>query len=263
VPNNVVLAQAAPVVTGNKSEAWEEFVFTSPYDCQPTKEYFIVANATADGVSDGWVWFGEGAGNYDKGDYAFNLGSGWTAGARELYFRAYGRSETVVPGLNITGKAGDMFGMAVSTAGDINNDGYYDILIGAPNNDSQFGNIVNTGAVYAFYGREKLTNMTYMDADNITYGEIKNSRFGWSVAMAGNVDGDSYLDVIIGAPKYDNNSFTEAGKTYIMSYVKKPKIPEFSSIVLPIFISLILIALIRRKYYPIKCKAGKVKGVRH
>ena len=93
------------------------------------------------------------------------------------------------------------FGYSVSTAQDINSDGYSDIIVGAP------GYTANTGRVYIFYGGSNMNNV----ADVIMTGETTNDNFGFSVSSAGDVNRDGILDVVIGA--YGYNSVT--GKAYI------------------------------------------------
>jgi len=108
----------------------------------------------------------------------------------------------------LTGKAaGDWFGSAVSSAGDVNGDGYDDIIIGAYQNDD--GGI-NAGKAYLFYGGSP---MNYV-ADIIFTGEIAYDRFGVSVSKAGDVNCDGYDDVIIGA-SYNDDVTSNAGKAYI------------------------------------------------
>jgi hypothetical protein len=87
---------------------------------------------------------------------------------------------------------GDHFGWDVSSAGDVDNDGYDDILVGAPG----YGN--NNGRAYIFYGK-KLTNTNASAADITLIGGVGTSYFGCSVACAGNVNGDNYCDVVVGA----------------------------------------------------------------
>jgi hypothetical protein len=249
VPDNNVLAQAPSKSSGNVSYSWEEFVFSTPYECSAETEYFIVAEGTGVDPSNCWVWYIQATGAYDYGDYAFNSGSGWTASVRDCYFRAYGTPEMALPNITIQGANGERLGISVASAGDFNDDGYADVIVGAPFNDSEDGSISLAGAAYVFCGSPTMTNKTVADADNVSYGQRSGDRFGWSVAMAGNVDGDGYFDVIIGAPYFNNGTKIDAGKVYIMSSGTPPVIPEFSSFLIPLILILLIIAISRRRWY--------------
>jgi len=106
-------------------------------------------------------------------------------------------------GFMITGNAvGDQFGQSVSTAGDINNDGYDDIIIGAPTRNS------NQGAAYVIYGGAKsamsniaLSSTTLSPTSNgfMITGSAAGDKFGFSVSTAGDINNDGYDDIIIGA----------------------------------------------------------------
>ena len=99
---------------------------------------------------------------------------------------------------------GDRFGNSVSTAGDVNGDGYSDLIVGAPNYSSDIGR------VYIYLGG--LTMGMFNDtADVVITGEAVNSDFGFQVSSAGDVNGDGYSDVIVGAPNYSSNT----GRAYI------------------------------------------------
>jgi hypothetical protein len=87
------------------------------------------------------------------------------------------------------------FGYSVDTAGDVNGDGYDDIIVGAYHY-KEF-----TGRVYVYAGNA--TGLGATPVFTIT-GERQNIYFGRSVAAAGDVNGDSYDDVIVAAPAYDN-----------------------------------------------------------
>jgi hypothetical protein len=100
--------------------------------------------------------------------------------------------------------AGDAYGYSVSTAGDVNGDGYDDIIIGAPNNDAAG---IDAGRAYIYFGGINVNSL----ADVILSGEAAENFFGISVSAAGDVNGDGYSDVIIGA--YGNNSYS--GRAYV------------------------------------------------
>ncbi len=96
---------------------------------------------------------------------------------------------------------GENFGFTASNAGDVNGDGYDDIIVGA------YAYSSSTGRAYVYYGGIIMNNV----ADVIMTGEAANSSFGISVSSAGDVNGDGYSDVIVGANGYSTNT----GRAYI------------------------------------------------
>ena len=105
----------------------------------------------------------------------------------------------IAPG-RLTGEvSGDQAGTAVAGGGDVNGDGYDDVLVGAP---YQAGNGSESGIAYLFLGPVD----GYMDlgeADARLTGEAMWDRAGTSVALGGDFDGDGYDDVLVGAPNED------------------------------------------------------------
>ncbi len=112
-------------------------------------------------------------------------------------------------------KAKDNAGISVSYAGDVNNDGYSDILIGAENN-SDTGS--KAGKCYLIYGKAKGWRMrtSLSLADSSILGEKKKDHFGISVSYAGDVNGDKYDDFLISASRSgEGKKGKKSGKTYL------------------------------------------------
>ena len=116
----------------------------------------------------------------------------------------------------------DRSGTSVSSAGDVNGDGYDDLIIGARGADPNGGR--NTGETYIIYGgasapgTEGVLDLSMLDGSNgFTLTGIDGGDWsGWSVSLAGDVNGDGYDDLIIGARWADPNGDSRAGETYVV-----------------------------------------------
>ncbi|MFA6239516.1 MAG: FG-GAP-like repeat-containing protein [Candidatus Hydrogenedentales bacterium] len=105
------------------------------------------------------------------------------------------------PDTTITSIAGTKFGASISSAGDVNKDGYDDILVGAYLESDK-------GSVRLFLGSATGVDAT---ADWIAFGPSDGMQFGYSVSDAGDVNNDGYADVIIGAPQLTSGETREGG----------------------------------------------------
>jgi len=110
-------------------------------------------------------------------------------------------SLTPADGFRIDGAAnGDWLGTSVASAGDINNDGYDDILVGAERFAAD-----DSGAAYVLFGKASgfanisLATLAASDGFRIE-GNGNIGRLGHSVASAGDFNNDGYDDIIVGAP---------------------------------------------------------------
>lgn len=101
-----------------------------------------------------------------------------------------------------------MFGSSVSGAGDVDNDGYEDVIVGAPYED---GGAAYAGRAYIFSGNSGSLIRTLQSPNP----EI-NGYFGWAVSDVGDVDSDGYDDVVVGAHCEDGGA-PDAGRAYIFS----------------------------------------------
>jgi hypothetical protein len=117
------------------------------------------------------------------------------------------------PHATITGAAaGNELGVSVFGAGDVNGDGYDDIIVGALRAESEKGH------AYVFLGSEDgISDCDVSDecAHAVIVGEVANDRLGMSVSAAGDVNDDGFDDIIVGAPYYNDGLANDAGRAYV------------------------------------------------
>ncbi len=125
-----------------------------------------------------------------------------------------------VTGFSITGGLqGDLLGNSVSSAGDINGDGFDDLIVGAylADQNSQYG----SGSSYVIFGKASgfSSNIDVTSLDGTSGfrldGELLNDNLGWSVSSAGDINQDGFDDLIIGTPFTDING-VNSGSTYVL-----------------------------------------------
>jgi hypothetical protein len=150
---------------------------------------------------------GDGYSDVIVGAYYFDSGQNNEGRSFVYYGGASGLSATPAWTAE-SDQANAWFGWAVSTAGDVNGDGYSDVIVGAPyfNNDQ-----VSEGRSFVYYGSASgLSAAPAWTAES----DRASAQFGWSVSTAGDVNGDGYSDVIIGASYFTNGESGE-GRSFV------------------------------------------------
>jgi hypothetical protein len=156
----------------------------------------LAGDVNGDGYSDVIV----GADQYDRGEIYEGVAfvyHGSFSGLSELY--------------NWTAESdqeGAYFGSSVSSAGDVNGDGYSDVIVGAPYYDK---GQTDEGRAFVYHGSSGGLSLS---PDWTAESEQANAYFGCSVSSAGDVNGDGYSDVIVGAWFYDNGQMDE-GRAFL------------------------------------------------
>ncbi len=186
------------VIVGAR-DAWKAYIFYGGSSMNNTADvtishqtetYFGWSVSTAGDVN------GDGYSDVIVGTWAASI-NGSLSGVAHIFYGDSIMNNT--PDVTMFGEAANSrFGVSVSTAGDVNNDGYSDVIVGA------YGDNNFTGRAYLYYGGAGMDSI----ADVTMNGAAEGNNFGWSVSTAGYVNGDVYSDVIVGA--YQGN-----GRAYI------------------------------------------------
>ncbi|MCF2873046.1 FG-GAP-like repeat-containing protein, partial [Octadecabacter sp. G9-8] len=127
-------------------------------------------------------------------------------------------SSTDPSGFVINGvSAGDGAGWSVSGAGDVNGDGFDDLIVGAYGDDPSSE---NSGASFVVFGKSDGTSVELSDIESgiggfVINGVSEDDLSGWSVSGAGDVNGDGFDDLIVGAPG-DNPNGDDSGASFVV-----------------------------------------------
>jgi hypothetical protein len=210
-------AGAAYLVLGSAAPASASLSTALVYTGEYMEDYASVVGAAGDVNGDGYDDFLVGAENNDN--------AGEAAGAAYLVLGgATPASATLTSALAYTGEAGDHAGLSVSSAGDVDDDGYDDFLVGGP-----YSSVGATGGGVAFLvlggsapGSTDLSSALRYGAEN------SNDRVGASVSGAGDTDGDGYDDFVVGA-FFNSDGARYAGAAYLVLGDATPASASLSS----------------------------------
>jgi hypothetical protein len=145
---------------------------------------------------------GDGFSDVIVGAYGYDNGETNEGRAYVYHGSASGLSPTAA-WTGESNQVGAQYGFSVSTAGDVNGDGFSDVIVGAYLYDN---GETNEGRAYVYHGSASGLNTT---AAWVTESNQANAEYGRSVSTAGDVNGDGYSDVIVGAYLYDNGETNE------------------------------------------------------
>ncbi|NXY25023.1 ITA3 protein, partial [Atrichornis clamosus] len=146
--------------------------------------YFGSAIALADLNSDGWQDLVVGAPHYFERKQE-------VGGAVFVYMNEAGGFQQS-PSLVLTGPSSSGFGFAVASIGDVNQDGFQDIAVGAP--------FEGHGKVYIYHSSaEGLRDRPRQVISGSDLGPTKIKTFGYSLSGGLDMDGNSYPDLLVGS----------------------------------------------------------------
>jgi Ca2+-binding RTX toxin-like protein len=131
--------------------------------------------------------------------------------------------DTAQTGLTIVGEDNnDQAGWALDGAGDMNGDGYDDLVIGARFGDGQNNATSGAGDAYVVFGRAVSGGTILLDdvAQGIGGFAIRgvdaNDNAGYAVAGIGDFNADGFDDIVIGAFRGDGETRNDAGEAYVV-----------------------------------------------
>ncbi|MFN9547825.1 MAG: beta strand repeat-containing protein [Cyanobacteriota bacterium] len=160
--------------------------------------------------------------HYGDPDGATNAGCSYvvfgktSTGALNLSAVASGSGGFVIHGQ----AAYDQSGRSVAGAGDVNGDGFADLLVGAFGGDPAAGS--SAGRSYVVFGRStsapvSLAAIASGSGDGfVINGQSAYDFSGYSVANAGDVNGDGLTDLLVGAYMGNPSSGVDAGRSYVV-----------------------------------------------
>jgi hypothetical protein len=168
----------------------------------------VVTLGTQSGQNRGYAVAGVGDVNAD-GYADVAVGAPYTLGGdpgRVFLFRGSATGVHVASDSLSGVTTGDRFGYSVSPIGDYDQDGYADLLVGAPFASSE------SGRAYGFHG----TAAGIATSPFLTTSEVQaGAHMGWSVGTAGDANGDGYADVVVGEPGYDGPAGADQGRAFL------------------------------------------------
>ena len=170
------------------------------YGEQEQEAFGYSLSANGDANDDGFADVLVGAPMYDNGDEDEGRAYLFEGSSNGLSATAVWSGES--------SQAFSEFGFSVSFAGDVNSDGYSDLLVGAPLYDGTSGS--DEGRVWLYLGGPSGLETASWNSNAPQAG----ARFGYSLSGAGDINGDGFDDIIVGAPYYDGDE-VDSGAAFV------------------------------------------------
>ena len=161
------------------------------------------ASTTLTGVSAGgeFGWAVDGAGDVNGDGYNdLVVGADYISSGNGAAYVYYGGSSGISSSgsTSLAGSGAGYFGFSVAGAGDVNDDGYDDIAVGAPYHSS------SVGRVYVYHGGA--TGLKSGVVATLSGSGSAGEYFGWALSGGGDVNGDGYHDLIVGSSDYSSST---------------------------------------------------------
>jgi hypothetical protein len=128
-------------------------------------------------------------------------------GQGKVFIYYGGSGLDTIPDKTVSYYTGFRYTLGYSMAiGDINGDGYDDLVISAPRDDIDW-----RGRIFVYFGGSAFSVTNFIEIEGIS-----GSRFGISVSIAGDINNDGCKDIIVGAPGTPYGPFPVYGKAYLI-----------------------------------------------
>lgn len=188
-----------------KGDRWGSQMAVADFDADGVQDLVIASHSESVSVG--------GAAIDKAGVVTVIYGERQGSGVRSDNLRVLAFSQSDIGG---TVKAGEGFGHALAAA-DFNGDGYSDLAIGSPFEDTESG-INDTGLVHIINGGRNglsLSSCSKVLPHDIGAGAKSASiQMGWSLSN-GDFDGNGYVDLVIGMPSKNVSGVTAAGQIVV------------------------------------------------
>jgi len=170
---------------------------------------------------------GDGLGDLIVGAWAADPNGGQSGSSYVVFGQSTGFAATLAlssligsNGFRLDGVvASDFSGFSVSAAGDINGDGFGDLIVGAyradPNGSASGSSYVVFGKSTGFTATLALSSLSGSNGFRLD-GEAAGDYSGYSVSAAGDINGDGIGDLIVGATGADPNGNASSGSSYVV-----------------------------------------------
>jgi hypothetical protein len=190
-----------------------------------------VWTAESDQVEAWFGWSVSGAGDVNGDGFddlivgAHNFDNGQSNEGRAfLYFGSAGGPSLAPNWTAESNQAGAWFSYSVSDAGDVNGDGFDDVIVGARTFDN---GQTDEGRTYLYLGSAGGPSLA---PDWAAESNQASAYFGHSVSGAGDVNGDGFDDVIVGAPYFDNGQTYECRSVLYLGSAAGPSLaPDWTA----------------------------------